>query len=245
MHIRKSYLVFLVSGLISGCTSKTIPPFLEEFNQVGFYKENNKFGLDREGKKITQPIFDSIPLLFPGASVTNFYQNGKQGMLSLNGTILLEAKYDEVKFGNLMNKGEQLFLVKKNNKYSVIDVNEENRLSAEYDYIDYTSMTDIPVLLVKLNNKYGVIDLNDNVIEKIVYDNAKIKIGMIEKGDNILRDFIRLGNQKDTVFIMPGKKGIQKASLINMKNILVKLDGDVNEILYDSLPRPFPAIEMK
>jgi len=107
------------------------------------YSENNKFGLiGFDGKKITPAVYDEMQSLEDKYGEILVAQNGKYGVINVNGVTLVQLKYDFVKgdgyiedgsykdsgyiIGNRTNQGM---------KYGYIDKNENQIISLDQELL--------------------------------------------------------------------------------------------------------------
>ena len=106
-------------------------------------------------------------------TVLKYKENGKYGLLGLDGQKITDAKYDEMT--DLTDKNGEI-LVKENNKYGVINVNGVQLVQSKYDYIKgdgYSKNSSYKDGGYIVGNKgksgylYGYLDKNENEIVKI------------------------------------------------------------------------------
>ncbi len=123
-------------------------------------------------------------------------KNRKQyGVIGIDGTTILEAKYDNITY--LPNTGD--FLVESNKKVGILSANKETKIPIMYDTIELMEQ-DSGLYLVKQENKYGVIDINGNTKIYIENDQIGIDISKFEK-NNIKNNYLLANN------LIPVKKG--------------------------------------
>lgn len=119
------------------------------------YSEKNKFGLIINNEKITKPIYTKLIRL--GNSSWIFLKNGKYGIISNSGEILINSKYTQAyrfsggRFVKLGSKG----------KYALFNEFGNAITTQEYSTIDilYGKM-----FLVQKNYKYGLISYEGDII---------------------------------------------------------------------------------
>lgn len=110
-----------------------------------------------------------------------YMENNKYGVISKNGDILVEAKYDEIQ---IPNPSKPLFICKydynnEKNQYKIKVLNDKSE-QILYQYVTVEAIelnsgsSQIPyeksVLKYAENNKYGLINFNGDVITKPQYD---------------------------------------------------------------------------
>lgn len=156
--------------------------------------------------------------------------NKKMGILSADGGTILQPKYEEI---SVLDAENQLYLVKQDDKYGVINRKGEEVVYVEYDEIGY-DITDFknegienPALLFEkvipvkgLNDegllKYGLYNLNGELILPVSYDSLGYKVVTDKKAST----------RESNVLLIPSSVGIN--------GIVVCLDGlygifDVNK----------------
>lgn len=180
---------------------------------------------DNSGNIIIEPKYKKI------ANIEDNYKNGyivvdsdnKYGIIGFDKSVILECNYEEVKgiYG-----GANLFIVKENGKYQVINKDGQTVLQDKFD--DATAINGDYIVAIK-SGKYGVIDIygetkikfeyseireaGDNYIakkgskygvlaldesEKIPFD--YIDISYVPTGDFFIADYIEDGNLMSKVF---------------------------------------------
>mgnify|MGYP004515233023 CR=1 FL=1 len=114
--------------------------------------------------------FDSIKqVLEKQENAVVFVKSNKYGVMNLSGEVLIEAKYDDLK-----ETKTGLFIAKKDDKYGIIDIQNQEKLPFEYTSIVYNKKANIyvtedsdfnsNVLNAELENKLTgiLIEINDN-----------------------------------------------------------------------------------
>ena len=102
------------------------------------------------------------------------YDNGKMGVISITGDIVIDPVYDNAK---VPNPEKDVFILQQAEK-TIVQNKEKENLFSKYEevmQIDIKGTTSsIPyekeVLQYKQNGKYGLIDYNGKVITKPIYD---------------------------------------------------------------------------
>lgn len=101
-------------------------------------------------------------------------KDGKYGVISAKGDILVEAIYDNIK---IPNPEKDVFICEKENKVTILNEKEEEILT-QYEEVNPISINGIVsnlpyekrVLKYKENGKYGLIDYTGKVIVKAIYE---------------------------------------------------------------------------
>ena len=141
------------------------------------------------------------------------YDNGKIGVISNNGTVLIEAKYDSIQIPNPL---KPVFICmgsynKQSGKYDEIIIkNEKNeQIFTQYDEVYSLELngitSEIPyeksALMYRKGNKYGLINFEGKEVTKAVYD--EIKSLPYKEGEYIVKKDGKYGviNSKGTQMI--------------------------------------------
>jgi hypothetical protein len=161
-----------------------------EKSNILFTRSNNLYGIIGDGGKLLfEPQFvkigyihDEDLLVNPISNYLNIYQfvkhkNGKYGVFEeRHSNLVIPIEYDSV--CQRFDFGEStFFILKKGDKYGVVNNNNEPVISFKYDYLSFNNVreyyldekTNIPVVpnevlvVAKKNSKYGVIDLKEKI----------------------------------------------------------------------------------
>ncbi len=103
------------------------------------------------------------------------------GVISIDGTMILEPKYDDITY--LPNTGD--FLVESNGKVGILSAMGETKVQIMYDSIELLDK-DAGLYVAKKENKYGVIDTNGNI--KIYIENDDIGIDISKFSQNNIKN---------------------------------------------------------
>lgn len=123
-------------------------------------------------------------------------QNNKYAVIDTDGNIVLETKYDEIRY--LSNTGD--FLVQLNEKYGIVSSKKEVKVKIIYSSIELMD-SDAGLYVVKNdNNKYGVIDTKG--VTKVYIENDEIGIDSSKYKENEIKNKYLLA---DT--LIPVRKG--------------------------------------
>ena len=122
------------------------------------------------GTKYKSIVFNDYTKEFIGLS------NNKYGILSSEGKVKVEFKYDSI---NIINYSPLFYEVKQNNKYGVLDKNGDIIIDIEYDKLGYNSNTEDGLLLI-------IKDIKNKEDGMIVYKDGKYGIVSINTGEMIL-----------------------------------------------------------
>lgn len=112
----------------------------------------------------------------------------KYGVIGIDGTVILEPKYDNITY--LVNTGD--FLVEDNKKVGIMSANRETKVQIIYDSIELMD-SDAGLYVAEQDNKYGVIDTKGNIKIYIENDEVGIDISKFSK-NNIKNKYILVGN---------------------------------------------------
>ena len=103
------------------------------------------------------------------------------GVIGVDGTIILEPKYDNITY--LPNTGD--FLVETNKKVGILSASKETKVQIMYDSIELMD-SDAGLYVAKKDNKCGVIDLKGNI--KIYIENDDIGIDISKYTQNNIKN---------------------------------------------------------
>ncbi len=135
-------------------------------------------------------------------------KNNKQyGVIGVDGTVILEPKYDNITY--LLNTGD--FLVETNKKVGIMSANRETKVQIIYDSIELMD-SDAGLYIAKKDNKYGMIDIKGNI--KIYIENDAIGFDISKfSQNNIKNKYILADNlipvKKDKYWGLYDKSGNQ------------------------------------
>lgn len=146
-------------------------------------------------------------------NLLKYKQNGKWGLIDLNGNIVVKPEYEEIE-GLSCKEGE--LLVKKDGKYGVINNKGVELIKNKYDYISgdeyYTENKNykfsgyIVGEKTQNGNRYGYIKNNQKVLLNTEYSEI-IRIGGI-KGENTDKDIFITATKNGQMGLMKNKKKI-------------------------------------
>lgn len=123
-------------------------------------------------------------------------KNNKQyGVIGIDGTVILEPKYDNITY--LLHTGD--FLVQTNKKVGIMSANRETKVQIIYDSIELMD-SDAGLYIAKKDNKYGMIDIKGNI--KIYIENDDIGIDISRFSQNNIKNKYILADH-----LIPVKKG--------------------------------------
>lgn len=129
------------------------------------------------------------------------------GVIDVDGTVILEPKYDNITF--LPNTGD--FLVETDKKVGILSASKETKVQIIYDSIELMDI-DAGLYVAKKDNKYGVIDIKGNI--KIYIENDEIGVDISKfTQNNIKNRYVLADNlipvRKDKFWAIYDKNGNQ------------------------------------
>lgn len=129
------------------------------------------------------------------------------GVISIDGTVILEPKYDSITY--LENTGD--FLVETNKKVGILASTKETKVQIIYDSIELMD-SDAGLYMAKKDEKYGVIDIKGNI--KIYIENDEIGVDISKYDQNNIKNrYILADNlipaRKDKYWALYDKSGNQ------------------------------------
>ncbi len=152
-------------------------------------KVNGKYGaLDRFGQIVVEPKFDKLGDFKNGYAY--YLENGAYGFVARSGA-MHRAEFEWISdFGN-----DDLAIIRKNNKYGLINTNGYKILEPEFDQVLRTNSN---LFMVVNNNQYGFFDPTGCFVTQIAFDFLKEKtpefytdgrwFKLIRKGEQALVD---------------------------------------------------------
>ena len=173
------------------------------------YKKDGKFGLiNRDGKEITEPIYDDISAVKYKEGMLLVMQDGKYGVINMNGVEVIPPEYDTISVDNYYNVDSKYqktgFIVckKEENGYRYGYINYKGDIVLPVEYTDITRVTetedDDHIYLVAyqdgqaglLRDKKKILNFEYESIEYNAYNDVyKIqrngKQGVVDKDGNI------------------------------------------------------------
>ena len=116
--------------------------------------------------------------------------NGNYGVITGDGEIVLETKYDNIKY---LRKTSD-FLVSSDNKVGIISKNKSTKVRLIYDGIEGFTSQNNTFYIVESSDKYGLLDANGNTIiypeySRIGMDVSQYSENGVQSG-NILYDYL-------------------------------------------------------
>ena len=134
------------------------------YNGVAIVKVSGKYFLiNKDGKPINNQKYDNLKFDHKGGLYI-FMRNTKYGLLSLDGTILLDAIYDDIGYFS-----EGVAIVKNGNKYGFIDKKGKQIVECKYNFA--FSFSDGYASVV-IDNKFGYINKKGELVIAALYDYA-------------------------------------------------------------------------
>lgn len=146
----------------------SVEPFGQTYNDGYIVKsENGKYGLlGAEGKVILEPTYDEI-IKVSGNDKYVVKDGLKTKLIAKEGTVILESGFDEIKEIDGNN-----LVIKRANKYGIINTSGETLIDAAFDYLE-NCFSDY--YIAKTAGKYGVINLNKDICIEIKYKEIKYR----------------------------------------------------------------------
>ena len=178
-----------------------ISEYTSEFEKkVLTYKENEKYGLiDFSGKKLTEPIYESISSLKNKPENLLVKKDGLYGILDCNGNTIIPEKYHSIKSDEYCSEIDGY------TKTGYI-ISEKTKTGIIYGYVDYTGNI---LVKPKYESITRALEYQDEDIYLIVMENGKK--GVIKNKKQIIKNKYLSINyyDKSNVFIvnLNGKYG--------------------------------------
>ena len=174
---------------INGELYTTIDGIKKSFN-VSFEYKNSKITIYTMDYLISQ--YANVIINYGYTEINEAFENKKTiledmivvnkeqkcGVINIDGTIVLDAKYDDITYMQQTSD----FLVQSNDKMGIISKNKQTKVSVSYDSIENMN-NDSNLYVVEQNGKYGVIDINGNIKIHPEYTKIGVDINLFKYND--------------------------------------------------------------
>lgn len=174
---------------IDGELYTTIDGIQKAFN-VSFEYKDNKIKIYTIDYLISQ--YTNVIINYGYTEINSSFENKKTiledmivvnkeqkcGVINIDGTIVLDAKYDNITYMQQTSD----FLVQSNDKMGIISKNKQTKVSVSYDSIENMN-NDSNLYVVEQNGKYGVIDINGNIKIYPEYNKIGVDINSFQYKD--------------------------------------------------------------
>ena len=160
------------------------------------YYQNGKYGLiDFDGKKVCDPIYDSIESLPYKEGELLVTQNGKTGVINIKGNLMVEIKYNDIEVdgyyvdGNGYKEAGYITSITTNEGYRYGYVNKDGKVILNNEYNEISRINDIEdnknvYLICAKNGQYGVLKNKEEILkneyQSIRYDKTN-NLFVVEK----------------------------------------------------------------
>lgn len=151
------------SGVISTTKKQLLENKYDKIEQIYLediylvIEDGEKKLINQSGEVLLNKGFEDIKAKTKRGVV--FVQEDLYGEMSIEGEILIEAKYQDLKEAK-----EGIYIAKLNDKYGIIDENEQEKIGFEYDGIIYNDKTN---LFLAEDENYKTTIINDNYETKL------------------------------------------------------------------------------
>ena len=177
-------------GIITSEGKEVIPTKYIEITNLGknsnegfiITNEENKYGIvSYSNTDVLEAKYDKIEKIY-GNDLYEVEQEGKQKLISKDGTEKLTTGFDEIK--QILKNAENGVIYTNGNKYGVMGLTGDVKLEAQYDELKETKTG---LFIAKKDGKYGIIDIqNETKVEfnytSITY-NEKADLYIAQKED--------------------------------------------------------------
>lgn len=167
-------------GIISFDKKQILEEKYEEIKQVAnnsmyVVKEAGNLKLiDETGLTILENKFDNVEEINTNQII--FIRNNLKGIMNLEGTELVPAQYQELKYTTL-----EYYIAKKDDKYGIINDKNEEKVPFQYSNINYQK-----------GAKFFQLDTQDQVETKIINNKLEEKLIGIISEINTKKEYIRI-----------------------------------------------------
>ncbi len=190
--LAREYSNIVTSPSVNDCFIVSVESDL--VNKYGITIEKDGL-IDLNGKELFEPIYKSLSVSRQDrVTVANFenlcavytyageivipFEAGYENIYTLDGTYINPVDH----YGQ--GYDYNMFLVKKNGKYGILDNNGQVIVEAQYDAADGSYNHNVGALKVKKNDQYGYIDKMGNIFIPIQYKSIQYNTGYFIVEDN-------------------------------------------------------------
>jgi hypothetical protein len=153
------------------------PDMLDELlfhqNKIIVKNLSNQYGvIDSTFKILIDFKYDNLKSIPCALDYLLYAQNGKKGAMDFNGRDLFAEAYEDVVYDIHYEQERDIFKVKKNGKWGVVNFENEILLPFEYDSIKFLGHWNRPKVklwVVEKNNIFGVVDENNKIFIPFKY----------------------------------------------------------------------------
>lgn len=142
-------------------------------NKIIVKNFNNQYGIiDSTFNVLIDFEYDKLESIPCALNYLLYTKNGNEGVMDYNGNDLFKEAYEEVRYDIHYEQERDIFKVKKNDKWGVINFDNKNLLPFEYDSIKFLGHWNRPKVklwVVEKNNYFGVVDENNNIFIPFEY----------------------------------------------------------------------------
>jgi hypothetical protein len=142
-------------------------------NKIIVRNFNNQYGvIDSTFKILVDFEYDNLESIPCAINYLLYTQNGKKGAMDYNRRDLFKEAYEEVRYDIHYEQERDIFKVKKNDKWGVINFDNKILLPFEYDSIKFLGHWNRPKVklwVVEKNNIFGVVDENNKIFIPFEY----------------------------------------------------------------------------
>lgn len=187
--VKKELLIFQDKnkkyGLENNDKSIVVEGKYDELKKAGEgffkFKSGEKWGfLNSNGEEIIPALYDNIETGFINGNIW-VIKNERVGQIDSTGKTKIDFIYQDAKF--ITNQG--LTVVKKDDKFGILDSVGNILVPVEYTYIEKYILKNQKLIYFKKDGKYGYFNLDGKVAIQAIYDDAdsfvdgvaKVKIG--------------------------------------------------------------------
>ena len=142
-------------------------------NKIIVKNFKNQFGvIDSTFKILIDFKYDSLQSIPCAINYLFYTQNGREGVMDYNERELFKEAYEEVRYDIHYEQERDIFKVRKNDKWGVINFENQIILPFEYDSIKFLGHWNRPKVklwVVEKNNIFGVVDENNHIFIPFEY----------------------------------------------------------------------------
>ena len=197
-----------------------------------------KYGLYNleKGEVVLETKYDKISYI-PDSNEFLISSNGKIGIKEADGKDKMKIQYQEI---NLISQSTKLYVVKKDDRYGVVDAAEDTVIPIFFDEIginvknfESNNIKNKYLILdelipVKRNGKWGLYDINGNQICKTEYDDLGCKVSSNKniKSVLVIPDYEIIIGRKEKGYYLISKSGIELGNGMAFEKVYLETELD-------------------
>ncbi|MBO4292849.1 MAG: WG repeat-containing protein [Clostridia bacterium] len=195
--------------------------------KYGIYDMDNK-------EELLEAKYDKISYI-PTSNEFLITSNGKMGIKDAKGKDVIKTKYQDIE---LISQSSKLYIIKQDDRYGIIDKNDNAVLPAVFDKIgidlknfDKNNLKNKYILLdyfipVMRDNKWGLFDLTGKQLTKLSYDGfgCIISSGKNSKSTIVISDYDIIVAKKDKKYCLIDREGKELGNGVDFEAVFLEIE---------------------